>query len=187
VPVEIGCDVARFGDDFTVIHVRRGPVSLHHESANGWDTAQTAGRLKQVANEYGERCGIPGTDVLVKVDDDGIGGAVMDQRGEHRFVPVRASQVAFDYEGYPNRRSELWFAVSERANEGQLSLARLPAHVRQELRRQAMAPTYKVNSKGQRVVEPKDDTKKRIKRSPDDMDGLNLAYAPAATGGIDFV
>ena len=26
VPCEIGCDVARFGDDFTEIHVRRGPV-----------------------------------------------------------------------------------------------------------------------------------------------------------------
>src|SRR5262249_47419082 len=30
--VEIGCDVARFGDDYTAFHVRRGPVSLHHES-----------------------------------------------------------------------------------------------------------------------------------------------------------
>jgi len=35
-----------------------------------------------------------------------------------------------------------------------------------------------VDSQGRRVVEPKDDTKKRIKRSPDDMDALNLAYAP---------
>lgn len=187
VPVEIGCDVARFGDDFTSIHVRRGPCSLHHESANGWDTAQTAGRLKQLARQWGQHCGIDGKDVLVKTDDDGVGGGVMDQREDFRFVGISAGSTALEYEGYPNRRSELWFSVAGRAADGQLSLARLPDGVRRELRRQAMAPTYKVNGKGQRVVEPKEDTKKRIKRSPDDMDGLNLAYAPASTGGIDFV
>ena len=48
---EIGCDVARFGDDYTEIHVRVGCNSMHHEAHNGWDTAQTAGRLKQLARE----------------------------------------------------------------------------------------------------------------------------------------
>jgi hypothetical protein len=36
------------------------------------------------------------------------------------------------------------------------------------------------------VVEPKDETKKRLKRSPDDMDGLNLAYAPAPRVGFSI-
>ena len=40
-----------------------------------------------------------------------------------------------------------------------------------------MTPTWKVNSQGQRAVEPKADTKRRLGRSPDDMDALNLAYA----------
>ncbi len=44
-----------------------------------------------------------------------------------------------------------------------------------------MAPTWKLDSQGRRVVEPKQDTKKRLKRSPDDMDALNLAYASANT------
>src|SRR5205085_6735740 len=47
-PTVIGCDVARFGDDDTVIFVRRGPCVLHHEAHNGWSTAQTAGRLKEL-------------------------------------------------------------------------------------------------------------------------------------------
>lgn len=183
-PVEIGCDVARFGDDFTSIHIRRGPVSLHHESANGWATDETAGRLKVLANEWGQRCGTEGRKVSVKIDDDGVGGGVTDQADGYDFQPVSSASVAIDAEGYPNRRSELWFAVAERANDGQLDISRLPEDIRRELRRQAMAPIWKLDNRGRRVVEPKDDTKKRLKRSPDDMDGLNLAYAPAAKMGI---
>lgn len=179
VPAEIGCDVARFGDDSTVIHVRRGPVSLHHEAHNGWDTTRTAGRLKELAREYGKRSGVDGNRILVKIDDDGVGGGVVDQRDGYRFVPISAAARAIDSEGYPNRRSELWFAVAERAMSRDLDLSRLPKAVQAELRRQCMAPRWKLDSQGRRVVEPKDDTKKRIGRSPDDADAMNLAYAPA--------
>jgi hypothetical protein len=41
-----------------------------------------------------------------------------------------------------------------------------------------MAPTWKPNPAGQRVVEEKLKTKEKIGRSPDDMDALNLAYVP---------
>lgn len=177
-PVEIGCDVARFGDDFTEIHVRRGPVSLHHEGANGWATSETAGRLKTLAREWGRHCKLDGKKILVKIDDDGVGGAVVDQREDYNFVGVSAASTAIEAEGYPNRRSELWFSVAERADDGRLSLARLTPETRRELRRQAMAPTWQLDSQGRRVVEPKDATKKRLKRSPDGMDALNLAYAP---------
>lgn len=176
-PVEIGCDVARFGDDMTSIHVRRGPISLHHESANGWGTDETAGRLKALATVWGHHAGIDGHSVLVKVDDDGVGGGVTDQKGDYNFIGISGASKALDLEGYPNRRSELWFATAERADEGNFDVSRLSADVLREMRRQAMAPTWKLDNQGRRVVEPKDDTKKRIKRSPDDMDALNLAYS----------
>lgn len=178
-PVEIGCDVARFGDDWTAIHVRRGPVSLHHESVNGWDTGETAGRLKELARQWAFTVGMDCHAVAIKIDDDGVGGGVVDRAEGFQFIGMSGAAVATDAEGYPNRRSELWFSVAERALEERLSLARLPAETRRELRRQAMAPTWKLDGQGRRVVEPKDVTKRRIKRSPDDMDALNLAYAPA--------
>lgn len=183
-PIEIGCDVARFGDDFTSIHVRQGPNSLHHESANGWGTDETAGRLKVLCNQWGEKTHQLPQQILCKIDDDGVGGGVVDQAGGYNFSGLSAANRAIDPEGYPNRRSELWFATAERAAEGNLSLARLPAEIRRELRRQAMAPTWKIDSQGRRVVESKDDTKKRIKRSPDDMDSVNLAYAPEHRTGF---
>jgi hypothetical protein len=189
-PCEIGCDVARFGDDDTTIHVRRGPVSLEHEAHNGWDTVRTAGRLMQLARQYGERCGVDGRAIALKVDDDGVGGGVTDILRAEGFSarPVGAGSVAIDEEGYPNRRSELWFVVAERARDRRVDFSRLSLAVRQELRRELMAPTWKVDSKGRRVVEPKEQTKKRLGRSPDNADALNLAFAfapPPASAASD--
>lgn len=186
---EIGCDVARFGDDWTEFHVRCGPVSLYHESRNGWDTSRTAARLKALCREWADwandRRGpevepVKPEQIACKIDDDGVGGGVVDQAGAYSFFGVSAAANALDKENYPNRRSELWFAVAERAKLGRLSLALLPASVRRELKRQAMAPTWKVDPMGRRVVEPKDETKKKLGRSPDGMDAKNLAYAPFA-------
>lgn len=183
-PVEIGCDVARFGDDFTSIHVRRGSVSLHHESHNGWSTTQTAGRLKQLAGKYGVLSGQEPQEVLVKIDDDGVGGGVVDQSDGYNFVGLGGGRAALQQDKYPNRRSEMWFAVAERADLRRLDLSRIRQRHLNELRRQFMAPTWRLDSQGRRVVESKEQTKTRIKRSPDDADAVNLAYAPAPPGII---
>ncbi|MGV3616113.1 MAG: hypothetical protein ACO1SV_12325 [Fimbriimonas sp.] len=179
-PLEIGCDVARSGDDFTSIVVRRGPCVLHHETHNGWKTDRTARRLKELAKEY---C-LPGedpTEVAIKIDDDGVGGGVVDQTDGFNFVGVSAASNAIESERYPNRRSELWFSTAKRAAEGRLDVSRLNATSKRLIRTQLMAPRWKLDSDGRRVVEKKDDTKKRMRppRSPDDADGLNLAFAPA--------
>jgi hypothetical protein len=175
-PVVIGCDVARFGDDNTEMIVRRGDCVLHHESHNGWDTVQTAGRLKELALQYA--AGNEARKIEVHIDDDGVGGGVVDQRAGFNFIGISAASSAMQPADYPNRRSEMWFTVSQRAFEGRLDLSRLPKSVLDKLRVQAMAPTWKLDSEGRRVVERKEDTKKRIGRSPDGMDALNLAYAP---------
>ena len=174
-PVEFGCDVARFGDDFTSIVGRVGNVVIHHETHNGWSTEQTAGRLKNLCRQHA-KSGLPAEKITVKVDDDGVGGGVVDQRGDFRFLPVSGANKAIQEKDYPNKRSELWFTVAERADEGRLDLSRLSDYSRNLIRRQIMAPTYKLDSQGRRVVEPKEETKKRIGRSPDDADALNLAF-----------
>lgn len=175
---EVGCDVARFGDDDTTIHARRGGVSLQHESHNGMSTSETAGRLKQVIDRLAHQCGCERKQVIAKIDDDGVGGGVVDQKGTYNFIGLSAANRAIEEEKYPNRRSEFWFATAERANDNRLDLSLLSPDVLNDLRRQFMAPKWKMDSEGRRVVEPKAETKKRIKRSPDDADGMNLAYAP---------
>ena len=64
-----------------------------------------------------------------------------------------------------------------RAAEGRLDLSRLSAESRALIQRQVMAPTWRLDSQGRRVVVAKAETKRRIGRSPDDADALNLAFA----------
>jgi hypothetical protein len=181
VGTQIGCDVARFGDDDTDIFVRRGNCFLHHESHNGWSTSQVAGRLKQLAVEYASPSEAA-TQIPITIDDDGVGGGVVDQAEDFNFVPVKSGWAAIEDDQYPNVRSELWFNTRQRANEGRIDVSRLSKESRQQLFIQLMAPTWKLDSSGRRVVEPKHDTKKRLKRSPDSADAFNIAlYNPVQT------
>lgn len=190
---EIGCDVARFGDDMTAIHARWGNTSVHHETANGWSTSETAGRLKQLARELADDVNevlqtgsrpIRPEEIPIKVDDDGVGGGVVDQAEGYNFIPVSAGSTAYRDADYPNRRSELWFDVADRCRDGQLSVMALDATVRNKLRLQAMAPHWKLDAAGRRAVEPKDKTKKKLGHSPDDMDAMNLAYCEMSGGTV---
>ncbi|MCW5943291.1 MAG: hypothetical protein KIS66_13750 [Fimbriimonadaceae bacterium] len=191
-PLELGCDVARFGDDYTVIGARRGDCLIHHERHNGWSTSQTAGRLKRLARDLAERGEDP-TRVAIKIDDDGVGGGVVDQAEGFRFVGLSASAVAFEPDDYPNRRSEMWFSTAKRAEEGRVDLSRLSPEARAIVRPQAMAPRWRLDAQGRRVVEPKAETKIRLRKnnpnleggSPDDMDMINLLFAPAPRGWGD--
>jgi hypothetical protein len=176
----ISCDVARFGDDFTCIMVRRGNCVLHAESHNGWDTAQTSRRLKELAQEYV-------TDeedakkIAIHIDDDGVGGGVIDQRAGYRFIGINAGSRAIESDNYPNTRSELWFNTVNRAREGRIDVTRLPVEIRKRLQSQLFAPTWKLDAQGRRVVEAKADTKKRLGRSPDDADAFNLLFGTGNT------
>jgi hypothetical protein len=190
---EIGCDPARKGDDFTSIHGRDGPVSLFHETHNGWTLDVTAGRLKQLCREMTDYCvrkcqdlRLRPEDIPVKIDVDGLGGGVVDQAGDYNFIGVSGASTDC-HQDYKNVRTSLWFATVELAKQGKVNLAKLPRDMLALLRQQAMQPIWKVNAAGQCEVEPKEKTKDRLKRSPDDMDSLNLAYYPRQAAKFETV
>jgi hypothetical protein len=181
----IGCDVARFGDDQTAFHVRVGPVSVYHEAVSQWPTNRTVDRLKLLAQEWARwfnakmpqsRARLEAEEIPIYVDQDGVGAGIVDHGGSFYIIPVSAATRAARADDYPNVRSELWFNTAKLAEEGKLSLSRLPRDCLARLRLQAMSPLWKLDAAGRRVVEPKAATKDRLGRSPDDMDALNLAY-----------
>lgn len=194
-PPQVGCDVARFGNDKTAIHARWGACSLLHEAAQGWSTAQTVGRLIEHARnlamfvtderrrEGANRPAVEPEQVPLKIDDDGVGGGVTDRLVEQGYnaIAVRAGSTARDPARYPNKRSELWFSAAGMAQAGLIGLGRLDPQVRKSLKLQAMAPVWTLDSAGRRVVEPKEKTKDRLGRSPDDIDAMNLAYYEGGT------
>lgn len=209
---EIGCDVARYGDDMTATAVRVGPKLMHFEEVNGQNTVDTARRCMELADQYAywhnealskyaqalreQYISITGKHVPIKIDDSGVGGGVTDVIADagYKAVPVNSAESAYDGEGYPNRRSELWFALAERARDDQLDLsgimlvgeeriAMIDEDVIEEIRRQAMSATWQLDNRARRVVCQKDELKPKLGRSPDSIDAVNLAYAETVDGG----
>lgn len=183
---EIGCDVASYGLDFTSMHVRWGGSSMKHESYQGWGAKRIFDRLKVLASECADMINatkptsaakVDAKRIPIKIDDDPEGRSISDflQHDGYCLVPVGASTRSISGL-YPNMRSELWFQLAKRARAGEVSFARLPKDVRERMRQQAMAVVWYLDGQGRRVVEPKEETKLKIGRSPDDMDSVNLAY-----------
>lgn len=76
--IDIGCDVARFGDDKTVIGYKINEVAKIYKKKNGMDTTWTAGNIARLYVALRNLYGFKGN-ITVKIDDGGVGGGVTDQ------------------------------------------------------------------------------------------------------------
>ncbi len=170
--LELGVDVARFGDDDSCIQPRRGHVMMPKEVVHGMDIVQVYGATKKtiLALRKGQER------VRVKVDTVGVGGGVADmlRRDEDIIsfvdvIDVNVSERSDEEDQYPNLRSQLWFGLAEWFKEGGV----MPPDDKAE--DELRAPLYSFDVRGRRKVESKDDTKKRIQRSPDRADAMCLA------------
>jgi len=174
MPLVIACDVSRFGDDETVIVVRRGAQVRIADIVRGKDNVEVAGRVTAVARQaISETSGYVTAHVVV--DEIGIGAGVKDILGRDKRFQVHgfhAARSARRPDLYPLRRDEAWFEFSKLLQEGQVDLDPDP-----QLLEDLVAPIYTFDLKGRRKVEPKDDTKKRLTRSPDRADAVLMAFA----------
>ena len=76
--IDIGCDVARYGDDKTCIGYKINEVARMYKKYNGQSTTWTAGNILQLYKMLTDLYKFKGK-VYVKVDDGGVGGGVTDQ------------------------------------------------------------------------------------------------------------
>ena len=185
-PVQIGCDVARFGGDRFVFAVRKGVALVHLEAHTHWPTRavsrHAADRLRELCEEYAPP-GVPPKLVPCAVDDSGgYGSGVTDYPEGYSFVGVSSSQSALDPGRYPNKRSELWFLTRLAADQGGFLTGSCgPGRdLVDQLWQELTAARYTLDRKGRRVAEGKDAVKERLRRSPDLADGVNLAWYPVA-------
>ena len=79
--IDIGCDVARFGDDRTVIGYKINEVAKIFKKYNGQDTTWTAGNICRLYNSLIDLYKFK-KKIYVKIDDGGVGGGVTDQLRE---------------------------------------------------------------------------------------------------------
>jgi hypothetical protein len=171
LPIELGVDVARFGTDETVIVHRAGAVARVHAAFGHTDLMSTVGRIVEARRALAA--------TAIKVDDSGVGGGVTDRLAElgEPVVPVNGASRPIDPERFLNRRAELFWALRERAETGDLDLEGDDAMLRQ-----LGALRTGLSSWGQVKIESKDDMRRRGIKSPDRADALALAFAPTVTG-----
>ncbi len=175
---EAGLDVARFGDDRTVM----APVYFGHEGTvigaliktAKQSTMETVGMTVQRALELGL--------TRVRVDAAGVGGGVYDrlaELGTPEPVEMIAGRASSDSRRYLNARAEWLWALREAMNPDAETHLALPPD--DELAHQATTIRWKLTSVGQIQIESKDDWRDRTgKSSPDELDAVAQALARGA-------
>ncbi|MFT3831902.1 MAG: hypothetical protein QM711_01070 [Micropruina sp.] len=168
--VLLGCDVARFGGDSTVIALRTGWGVRILQSFRGQPTTYAAGLLIRLSRRFG---GIP-----VHVDDTGVGGGVTDLLNEAgvNVVPIISASAATDPSMFANLRAESYWRLRQAMEYGVLDLD--PAD--DELAQQLARHRYKLDSKGRVLIESKDAMRARGEASPDRADAIALTFAEPA-------
>lgn len=167
LPKVLSVDVARFGDDQTVIGIRQGRQVRILAKLRGLDTVQVAERVIQWQDKEKP-------DATV-IDADGIGAGVVDQirfRGfGQRVFEFHGGQAADDASAYFNRRAEVWGLCRDWLTSG----AEIPDDA--ELAMQLEQVQYGFSGKQQIQLEKKEDMKKRGLESPDCADMLAMTFA----------
>lgn len=164
LPLIIGVDVARFGDDSTIISPRRGTMAYTQIKFKKLDNMEVVSKIARYINE---------NNVAMCFIDAGRGEGVIDrlhQLGYSNVVEVPFGAAASNREKYENKRAEMWCEMAEWLREG--SIPDDP-----DLRMDLSAPQYKYSKNGRIVLESKADIKERLKRSPDGGDALALTFA----------
>ena len=164
-PVYVGVDVARFGDDKSVLCARRGQRVVALKSFGRIDTMRVAGETALMARELGAEA--------IFVDEGGLGGGVVDRLRELK-APVHGVQFgrkAMHPTRFRNLRSEIFWELRRLIND---RLIALPDD--EELAAQLLSLRYDVSSSGQVQLESKRELRKRRLPSPDRADALALAF-----------
>ncbi len=166
-PKALGVDPARYGDDRTAFVMRQGRVVHWIDTKRKLSTMEIVGQVSHWMRHYWFDA--------VFVDVIGLGAGVYDalvEKWGERIIPVSSSEAADDHIKYANKRCEMWCSMREWLMDKPVAL---PKH--DELTVDLTAPQYSFNSSGQRVLEKKEDMKKRGVKSPDIGDALAMTFA----------
>ena len=165
-PLVMGVDVARFGDDNSVIWIRHGRDAEVHgpKIYKGVDTMTLASEVARLAGEHNPDA--------VLIDGGGVGGGVVDRC---RQLGVEVIEVNFGGKaperGFANMRSYMWSKMRDALREG-VSLPDM-----EDLKTDLVGVEYGYRPNNDLILESKQDMKRRGMASPDLADALALTYA----------
>lgn len=176
----VGIDVARFGDDQSVIRTRIGrDATLPAVKMRGQNTKQVSARAAHHINGLIAQ----GFRVVTFVDGSGgYGAGVVDTLNELGFevIEVQFGSSADDKRAYANKRAEMWGRLKEWLAIGSLDPD-------PELATDLTAVEYGFTLADQVQLERKERMKDRGIASPDDADALALTFAqPVAEPNVEL-
>jgi len=167
-PLVLGVDVARFGDDSSIILARRGRHVEWIEPHRGLDTMQLAARVARKIEQHNPDA--------VFIDEGSMGAGVVDRLrqlnhdvigvafGAGATAPVGGEKVA-------NKRAEMWCLMRDWLKTG----GAIPDD--NDLAADLTGVEYGYNADDEILLEKKADMKKRGLASPDRADALALTFA----------
>jgi len=173
-PTYLGVDVARYGEDKSIILPRKGLIIKPWKTFQGMNTATLADHVALTYDEMdAEGCGV---DVI------GVGAGVADSLRKRRMPGLFDINVHWASSN-PNKfallRDELWWRIRENCMYGYYSFpdTKLPGEtlsLGQELANELSSPYYEFNRNGAIKVEGKKEMKKRGVTSPNIADALGI-------------
>lgn len=163
----LGLDVARYGQDSTILARLHGKVILPLEAFSKQDTAITAAIVEEILPLYDS----------LQVDEIGVGAGVVDPLSHHptlksKLIPVKANAESPQPESYHDLITYMWFAFVKWLEDGGI----LPND--DELASQLATREFEwhyLRGRLSRKLVSKKDTAKNRSKSPDRADAVILA------------
>ena len=172
-PIIMGCDIARWGQDESVIATNQGGHTRVVDTWGKTDTVATARRIHQYAVRVGA--------AEVRIDTTGVGGGVFDmletlsEFAERTYLLVGWDNGSSspDSTQWSNKRAWSHDNLRQQMISGEIDLDYEDDVLRDELQ----IITYKFNQRGAVQITPKDQMKSEMGGSPDRLDAVIMASA----------
>lgn len=165
----ITADIARFGKDSTVIGIWDGWRLIEINKYEKIGTVEVANIIRILANKNR----IPVSNIIV--DEDGLGGGVVDQLGCNGFVnnsrPIETETG--QEENFNNLKSQCYFRLADKINSSLLYVCdtEYADMIQEELEQ---IKQHNMDKDGKKMILPKDKVKENIGRSPDFSDMMAM-------------
>ena len=166
----ISCDVARFGNDSTVIGVWSG-LRVKFYQYNGKSVVEVANIIKKFQQEYQ----VATSNIVV--DEDGVGGGVCDILRCRGFVnnssPLE-NPITKRKENFDNLKSQCYYKLAELINDNKIYINADGNQKQKIIEELEQVKQKSVDNDTKKGIIPKDKVKAAIGRSPDFSDCLAM-------------
>jgi hypothetical protein len=166
----ITCDVARFGNDSTVIGIWSG-FRVRFYQFNGKSVVEVAELIKNFAIEHK----VPTSNIVC--DEDGVGGGVVDILRCKGFVnnssPLE-NPITRQKENFDNLKSQCYFKLADMINKAEIYIQADGKQKQTIIQELEQVKQKSVDNDTKKGIIPKDKVKAAIGRSPDFSDCLAM-------------